>query len=361
MTGKELQRKFQTVIWITLSWSIISVIQLAYELSILEENNFEYKWVTSGDFLTYYLINTLSFLLNGFIAGVFIVFFLLDWIRNRSYNQGIAFGVLSYTILFFTLTCIQMYFVVSSIFDGSGSFFNSYFDGLGTYFLSYEFIRIFTFWLFMLVATVIVLLVNDKYGPGVFKKVLLGKYFVPVTEERIFMFLDLKGSTAIAEKLGEKEYFRFLQTVFKDITGVILERKAEVYQYVGDEVVLTWTKQEGVKELRCIRCFQDINSLLIELKNQYSARFGVVPEFKAGIHLGFATVGEIGVIKRDIAYSGDVLNTTARIQAKCNDIGVNLLFSKALFESLPSGNINPQEVGEVSLRGKSGKHLLYTI
>ena len=47
-------------------------------------------------------------------------------------------------------------------------------------------------------------------------------------------------------------------------------------------------------------------------------QYGVVPEFKAGFHVGFATVGEIGVLKKIIAFSGDVLNTTSRIQSNCN-------------------------------------------
>jgi adenylate cyclase len=337
------------------------MVQLLYELAILGEYNLSYRWVTTGDISNYFLINTLSFLLNGLIAGLFIVYLLLDWIRNRSYTQGIMFAVFIYTTFFFIMTCVQNYFVTKSMWDGRGSYAAAYWDGLSNYFFSYEFVRNFPFWLIILVGTIITILVNDKYGPGIFMKFLLGHYFKPANEERIFMFLDLKGATGIAEKLGESRYFSFLQATYKDITKVILKRKAEVYQYVGDEIVLSWDLATGVRDLNCIRCFLDIRSLLEKLAPQYKSDFGAVPRFKAGLHVGRVTVGEIGVIKRDIAYSGDVLNTTARIQAKCNELGKELLFSKDLFEILPAGHMVPESIGNVVLRGKKEGIFLYSV
>ena len=66
-------------------------------------------------------------------------------------------------------------------------------------------------------------------------------------------------------------------------------------------------------------------------------------------------VGEIGQIKREIAFSGDVLNTTSRIQAKCNDLGVDILaseeFSKINY-ALPTG-IKVEALGPKELKGKA--------
>ena len=229
------------------------------------------------------------------------------------------------------------------------------------YFFSYEFVRIFFFWLFVLTGTLFTLLVNDKYGPGELKKFLLGKYFYPKSEKRIFMFLDLKGSTSIAERLGEHKYFSFIQKVFKDVTPVLLETKGEIYQYVGDEIVITWKIENGIKDSNCIRCFQNIKKLLTDLAPLYEKQFGVVPEFKAGLHAGKAIVGEVGVIKRDIAYSGDVLNTAARIQSKCNELGASLLFSEDILCLFPEAHFPSNFIGKVKLRGKSEAINLYSL
>jgi adenylate cyclase len=175
------------------------------------------------------------------------------------------------------------------------------------------------------------------------------------------MFLDLKGSTTIAEKLGERKYFSFIQKVFKDVTPAILDTKGEVYQYVGDEIVITWKTPKGIKNLNCIRCFQNIKQLLQDLGPSYKEQFGVAPEFKAGLHVGTAIVGEVGIIKRDIVYSGDVLNTTARIQSKCNEFGASFLISEDILNLLPKNDLSPVSIGEVPLRGKSKTVTLYSL
>ncbi len=356
-----LKKKFSTVFWIMVSWTIISMMQLGYEITIIKEYGLEYRWSAPNSFMTYFLINTAAFVLNGFLGGLIVVFFLQYWIRNRSYGFGLLYGVLIYILLFFLMTCLQNYFVINSIWDGNTPFYSAYIKGLKDYFISYEFIRLFPFWLLVLTGTLISLFINDKYGPGELKKFLLGKYFYPKEEERIFMFLDLKGSTTIAEKLGENTYFNFIQKVFKDVTPVLLETKGEVYQYVGDEIVITWKIKPGSKDLNCIRCFQNIKKLLEHLAPAYREQFGAIPEFKAGLHVGRAIVGEVGVIKRDIAYSGDVLNTTARIQSRCNEFGATLLISEDLLSLFPKGAVAANPIGEVALRGKSKAVGLYSI
>jgi len=50
----------------------------------------------------------------------------------------------------------------------------------------------------------------------------------------------------------------------------------------------------------------------------YNKDFGLLPAFKAGLHFGKVTTGEIGALKKEIIFTGDVLNTTARIQGLCN-------------------------------------------
>jgi adenylate cyclase len=224
-------------------------------------------------------------------------------------------------------------------------------------------VTVYVFWLIVVALTLIALQINDKYGPGVFGSFLLGKYFHPKREERIFMFLDLRGSTTIAEKLGESAYFNFLKDLFRDVTPGILDSKGEIYQYVGDEVVISWKNTVGVAKANCIQCYLNIQQILFEKRSYYQEKYhGIVPEFKAGLHSGYVMVGEIGIVKREIAYSGDVLNTTARIQSKCNELGVNILLSKNLKQRLnlpESMDIIP--IGELPLRGKQEAVMLYTL
>jgi len=176
------------------------------------------------------------------------------------------------------------------------------------------------------------------------------------------MFLDLKSSTTIAEKIGEEKYFGLLNDLIKTITPEILNHKGEIYQYVGDEIVISWKKENGFKNANCINCFRSIQNKLKLSKNQFEESYGVGPIFKAGIHSGYVMTGEIGVVKRDIAFSGDVLNTTSRIQNKCNELGVEILFSESIFSKISQfeEQLVSKEVGEFSFKGKINTVKLYT-
>lgn len=209
-------------------------------------------------------------------------------------------------------------------------------------------------WGALVLATQFMLQVNEKFGPGILWKLITGRYYQPREEERIFMFLDLKASTAMAEQLGHRRFFELLREVYQDITWPVTACGGEIYQYVGDEIVITWPPRRGLQDGDCIRCFFEVEEALEERRPSYLARFGVVPSFKAGAHVGLATVGEIGVVKKDIVFSGDVLNTTARIQGECNRHRVNLLASSDLMERMGArDDWHAVPIGEIPLRGKA--------
>ena len=94
----------------------------------------------------------------------------------------------------------------------------------------------------------------------------------------------------------------------------------------------------------------------------YLEEFGLFPNFKAGFHFGQVTTGEIGALKKEIIFTGDVLNSTARIQGLCNDYNVDLLVSKDLIKNLNlESEYHIKSLGKKELRGKTEKIELYTI
>ena len=196
---------------------------------------------------------------------------------------------------------------------------------------------------------------NRLLGPRTLLRYLLGTYHRPRVERRIFMFLDMKSSTALAETLGGRRYFSLLNTFFRDISEPILEREAEIYQYIGDEVVLTWPVESGFRDANCIRVFFEILAEVEYRRGYYEREFGLVPEFKAGLHFGDVITAEIGDLKKEIVYNGDVLNTTARIESMCNEYDQQLIASEELVTQLELPNfITATSLGPVALRGKAG-------
>ncbi|UOQ52771.1 adenylate/guanylate cyclase domain-containing protein [Hymenobacter cellulosivorans] len=198
--------------------------------------------------------------------------------------------------------------------------------------------------------------IHKKYGPGVLVPLLLGRYRDPQEEERIFLFMDLQSSTATAEALGHRQYSAFIRDCFADINEVLFPFEAQVYQYVGDEIVVMWPTSEGVRNHACIRFFFACQNQFRQRAAHYQTTYGCLPHFKAGIHAGDVSAVEIGEIKKDIAYHGDTLNTAARIQSVCNHYQAEFLASEHLLGKMaPDPHLNAQSLGMVQLRGKAEK------
>lgn len=176
--------------------------------------------------------------------------------------------------------------------------------------------------------------ISRKIGPSVLKNWILGKYHEPREEERIFMFLDLKHSTTLAEKLGAIRFSKLCQDFFSDLTYPVLETKGEVSHYIGDEAVLTWKPDPGLRNANCLRCFMLMRAAIEKRSGHYLRHYGIVPEFKAGVHIGPVVGAEVGELKSEIVYHGDVLNTTARITGLCATLDSDLLVSGDLLARL---------------------------
>lgn len=355
--------QWTTVAYMTGFWCLIAALMALYKSVNYNSTTGEMLFIAPKGYsvLTFTLIN----LIGPFLAGIFIapiiVFYLKEKLKTKSYLTFI--GILG---LFFFLVILLLNTIISLIFYYKGKPWGTDLNlaDFVNYFLlePYAFRNILS-WLLIGFITIVMLQIADKYGPGVFNKFIMGKYYHPKEEERIFMFLDLNNSTALAERLGNLNFFRLLSTYFSDITDCIIDRDGEIYQYVGDEIVVSWIVERGLRNANCIQCFFDIRNEISKKSAYYLDQFGVVPEFKGGIHIGKAIVGEIGIIKKDIVYSGDILNTTARILELSKHHEQKLIITQALYDRLTSkpGEYNFHSLGEVNLRGKDIHLDLWTV
>ncbi len=344
------------IIWITVVWTLFSIFQFLISFNSLRELGFDHQ----VDLMVPFRTSLVTGILAGLVGGSGVIFLWEKWLRSKPYGWTLRSILISYTVIFALVGVPSNVVYQSGIHGDSLTSPEIWSLAVARLFSTGALIPYFI-WLIVVALTIITLLVNDKYGPGVFRKFLLGRYFEPRREERIFMFLDLRSSTTIAEQLGEERYFSFLREVFQYATPAILKHDGEIYQYVGDEIVISWEMEKGIKDANCLMSYFDIQEQLNIRKQYFLENYGTHPVFKAGVHQGYVMAGEIGVVKREIAFSGDVLNTTARIQSKCNEFGVDLLFSNELLQRLSPGHLKPKELGNIELRGKQERVKLFTL
>ena len=169
------------------------------------------------------------------------------------------------------------------------------------------------------VSVVIIFLfdVGQLLGPNVLLNFIIGRYYRPRIEERVFLFADMEGSTQFAQRLGPLDFHRLLNRFISDLTEPIAASKGEIYKYVGDEVIATWKLADVVHDGRCVHALIAAQDLFDRLAPAYEREFGARVNFRAGLHCGAVVTGEMGTVKKEIAFLGDTVNTGARIEEAC--------------------------------------------
>lgn len=304
---------------------------------------------------------TVAGLVIGMVTGLPELYFFQRYFQNKSFLKLILTKLLVYFISIFFISVI-MAFLYLSLFRGLAHIeaVQSVVKLLNTN----GFYHLLMIGMLLSFGINFILIMENKIGRGVFSAILMGKYYKPKEENRIFLFVDLKSSTKMAEQLGHVKYSQLLQQCFMDLSDLIIQHRGSIYQFVGDEVVITWKAKKARNFAYSIRLFFAYKDLLENKSDDYRSRFGVHPSFKGAIHTGEVMVAEVGGnIKSEIAYHGDVLNTASRMMELCKFYKKDLIISESVNRNLVPGDCDVDIMlqGEIQLRGKKSKVSLFSV
>lgn len=291
--------------------------------------------------------------LIGLLVGFIELLFLKRLFEKKSFAVKTGAKLTIYA-LFFCIMIFTMYPIAVSIELNTSVFDQRVWDKYTDFFFSLTHLSAVVQLSVSLLASLFYTEISENLGQNVLLNFFTGKYHHPVSETRIFMFADMKSSTTIAEELGHIKYFELLRSYYFDFSNAIVKNYGEVYQYIGDEIVISWKLKKGVKNNHCVNCFFDMKADLLKKKERYIKKYGVFPDFKAALHFGEVTTGEIGALKKEILFTGDVLNTTSRIQGLCTVFNEDLLISSRLTRLMTlDSDFEIKELGTKKLKGKT--------
>ena len=215
---------------------------------------------------------------------------------------------------------------------------------------------------FLVGLAILVLQLSRLVGERTLRNIVFGRYHRPRTEERFFLFVDVIGSTPLAERIGPGAVHRFLGEVFRFASAPIDDARGEAYQYVGDEIVVTWTVTEGRYGARPLACFFAIEQALRRAAPAFEREFNALPRLRAALHAGPAVTGEVAGSRRAIVYHGDVMNTTSRIEQATRDLDRQFLVSgDALEQLLDLDGYALEDLGLQQLRGRIAAIQVYAV
>ena len=339
------QYQFKWVLLIAFYWTLIDLIR--FSVFVWIEKDVDYPFIYVSHLLAF--VYFLSVFLCSVWMAYLIVITLKKSFRHLPFRIGIiiktiilyGIALLFYSVLFFSI----YYFTYDLSFAQIAKAYTGYF------FYDYYLLNNSAVWIMLFIVTQLIVEINEKYSPGIFRAILAGKYIVPQEEKKIIMFIDLKDSTAIAEQLGHKTYFLFIRDFIYHTSLAILKWEADIYQYVGDEVVLSWPATEK-NYTRCIQALLEVRKELQKENDYYRSKYGMIPDFRAGIHTGNVMIGEIGVIKKDLAMSGDSMNISARIKNMVTDLNKKFIATRDFVEAAGLKDFQVESAGIIELKGK---------
>lgn len=360
MLRPKTKRNIQQIIPFGIIWLLSGWVFLIVELAASGSFNELPTTAIKMDFQIF-ILSSIAITSVGLLTGFIELKYLGNVFANKSFTIRFIYKLLIYS-LFFLVIVLVTFPIAASLELNAHVFDRTVWEKYLNYFFSITHLSTGIQLATSLVLSLFYSEISEFIGYRVLRNFFTGKYHSPVEEERIFMFLDMKSSTTIAEKLGHLNYFKLLRAYYDCFTNAIIDYEGEIYQYVGDEIILSWRVQNGKRNNRCIECFFAMKEYLQSRENWFQKQFGLTPTFKAGIHFGKVTTGEIGAIKKEILFSGDVLNVAARIQGLCNTYQVDLIVSNDILEQLDlDHHYDNKFLGAAELRGKEEKKDLYTV
>jgi adenylate cyclase len=196
--------------------------------------------------------------------------------------------------------------------------------------------------------------ITNLIGGRAFVNFITGRYHSPVEENRFVLFVDIAGSTGLAERLGGVGIHRLLDQTFRLLTVSVVDYRGEVLNYIGDEVIVTWRERDGAIDYRPLRCFMAMRDILSRAASQLEREFGVAPRIRGSLHFGPVIVGEIGDVKRAIVFNGDVMNTAARLEELSRGVDGGFLASRAAMQQFTSSPppFAVHDLGQLPIRGR---------
>ncbi|MCR5311208.1 MAG: adenylate/guanylate cyclase domain-containing protein [Lachnospiraceae bacterium] len=175
------------------------------------------------------------------------------------------------------------------------------------------------------------------------------------------LFVDIRGFTPLSESLQPEQVVAILNEYLALTTKSILGRHGTLDKFIGDATMAVFNAPFDLDDYiyEAVCAAWDIKQGSRELGERLYKQFNKTVGFGVGVNCGPAVVGNIGCeFRMDYTAIGDTVNTAARLEA--NAKAEEILISEYVYEKLKD-RIVTEEVGEIPLKGKSTKLMVYRV
>lgn len=204
-----------------------------------------------------------------------------------------------------------------------------------------------------------ILKIIHMIGARHFLYFLLGTYHRPVEKQRVVLFLDMVGSSKMAETLEPKESMRLVASFIFDASAIIRSYGGDILNYTGDGLVVTWKLPQADKAISCVYAMR---RRFEKIRPAYQKEYGIMPYFRMGLHAGPVVIAQIGEEKLFLGLYGDTVNTASRLESLNKQLGTKVLISGALSQWIsPKWTSRLEPKGLFEIQGRREMVDVYTL
>jgi adenylate cyclase len=172
--------------------------------------------------------------------------------------------------------------------------------------------------------------------------------------EMTVMFCDMRGFTAMSEKMEPQELQALLNEVFSRLTQIIRNHRGTIDKYMGDCVMAFWGAPVATPDHAhlAVSAAIDMASAIAQINESHRQRG--LPEIGVGIGLNTGTmcVGDMGSdIRRSYTVIGDAVNLGSRLEGLSKHYGTSIVVSESTKELAPQ--FAWQQLDLVRVKGKA--------
>jgi class 3 adenylate cyclase len=172
------------------------------------------------------------------------------------------------------------------------------------------------------------------------------------------IFCDLKGSTALGEKLDSEPLREVLSAYFSAMSQVLERHGGTVEKYIGDAIMAVFglPRLHEDDALRAVRAALDMKTALQQLNPRLEATWGVSLQNRTGVNTGEVVAGDLSTGQR--LATGDTVNVAARLEQAAPDSEV--LIGETTFR-LVKDAVTAEPVEPLELKGKAKRVPAYRL
>jgi len=175
--------------------------------------------------------------------------------------------------------------------------------------------------------------------------------------EVALLFCDIRGFTAIADRLRPDEVVVLLNTFYSVMSEVIIQHDGEINEFIGDEIFVTFGAPLPILKpaLASVHCALAMIESMDEINTKLKQSLDVELDVGIGIHFGPVIAGNMGSRhKLEYSVTGSAVITAKRVEALTRDLLNSILITRAVFDKVNT-QVRTKSWGKIPIKGRDEK------